>query len=80
VSPDIVRVWIRVIRDAVLYTVATTILATNLVLYVSRGEPPNLTWISAAAFFYGLVPALRADEWLMRSGRDGRNDGDEARH
>lgn len=57
-----------------LYTIATVIVCTNLILYVSRQEPPNVTWFAFAAFLYGLAPALRADEWLMRNG-NGKNGG-----
>lgn len=45
---------------------ATLILGTNLVLYAFYDESPSVTWISAAAALYGLAPALRADEWLLR--------------
>jgi hypothetical protein len=78
-SPDDARAWIRVVRDAVIYSLATVILVTNLVLYVTRAEPPNVTWIAAAAFFYGLAPALRADEWLLRGGKNGNGNGNGAK-
>ena len=72
-SPDLARAWIRVVRDAIIYSIATAIFATQLALYVTRSEEPNVTWITAAAFLYGLAPALRADEWLLRDGKKEAN-------
>lgn len=65
-SPERARAWLRVIRDGVIYAMATIILGVNVILYVTRSEPPNVTWIGAAVFLYGLAPALRADEWLLK--------------
>lgn len=70
-SPDEVRAWLRVIRDAVLYVSATVMLGTVIGLYIVRDEPPNVTLLAAAGFFFGLAPALRADEWLLRGGKNG---------
>lgn len=63
-------------RDAIIYSVATSIFATQLALYALRGVEPNVTWIAAAAFLYGLAPALRADEWLLKNGKqNGKQNG-----
>jgi len=78
VSPDEARAWIRVVRDAVIYTSATVMLGTVLVLYVIRDEDPSVTLIGASAFFFGLAPALRADEWLLRGGKNGNGNGAKA--
>ena len=71
-TPDLARAWLRVGRDILIYLMATIILSVSLVLYVVRDEPPDYLWIGAAAFLYGLAPALRADEWLLRNG-NGKN-------
>ncbi len=70
-SPDEARAWLRVIRDAIIYVAATVMLGTVIGLYILRDEDPNVTLLAAAAFFYGLAPALRADEWLLRGGKNG---------
>ena len=71
-TPELARAWLRVGRDILIYLMATVILTVSLVLYVVRDEPPDYLWIGAAAFLYGLAPALRADEWLLRNG-NGKN-------
>ena len=76
VTPELARAWLRVARDVLIYMMATVILGTSLALYVIRDEPPNYTYIAAALFLYGLAPALRADEWLFRNGKNGNGKKD----
>jgi drug/metabolite transporter (DMT)-like permease len=68
VSPEHVRAWIRVVRDAVLILAGTATFTVVLALYVVRDEPPNLTLIGAASAFFGLGVVLRADELIVRNG------------
>jgi drug/metabolite transporter (DMT)-like permease len=71
VSPEHVRAWIRVVRDAVLILAGTATFTVVLALYVVRDEPPNLTLIGAASAFFGLGVVLRADELIVRNGSNG---------
>lgn len=74
VHPDQVKEWLNVILLVILYTLGTVIVVTSLALYITRKEPPNITWLTFAAFLFGLIPSLRADEWLLRN-RGKRNEG-----
>lgn len=61
-------------RDVVIYALATAIVVVQLYRNLETGEPPNLSWLGVAAFFFGLVPAIRIDQWLFReNGKNGKN-------
>lgn len=72
-SPEVVRAWIRVIRDAVLVAAGTAMFATVIALYVIRREPPNLTLIGAAGACLGLGVLLRSGELIIRE--NGKSNG-----
>jgi len=65
-DPELVRVWIRVIRDVIIYSLATSAVLVQLYRNLRTGEPPNLAWLGFAAFLFGLVPAFRLDEWIFK--------------
>ena len=73
-TPEQARAWIRVIRDGILILAGSSIIGVSLILYVTRDEPPNVTWLGLAGVFFGLGAALRADEWLLRD-RNGSGNG-----
>lgn len=75
VSPERARAWIRVARDGLLILFGTATFATVLVLYIVRGEPPNLTLIGFATAAFGLGVVLRADELVVRGGNGNGNGG-----
>ena len=73
-TPDQIRIWLRVIRDAALVVFGSAIIIVQLWRNLQTGEPPNATWLAFAAFLFGLVPAFRFDEWLFR-GKNGNGNG-----
>lgn len=73
-EPELVRQWLRVGRDVVIYALATAAISVQLVRTFQDGAAPNVTWLGFAAFLFGLVPAIRADEWLFRGGERGNRD------
>jgi hypothetical protein len=74
-TPEGVRVWIRVCRDALLIVFGSAIILVQLYRNFTTGEPPNVTWLGFAAFLFGLVPAFRLDEWLFKGDRNGNGGG-----
>ena len=66
-DPEIVRAWIRIVRDLVIVAVATFILVHETV----TSRDPNPTLVGAGLVLLGIPPALRADEWLRRRDRNG---------
>lgn len=75
-NPDDVRTWLRLGRDFVVYGWASAIVAVQLYRNAAYGDPPNLSWLGFAAFLFGLVPAIRLDEWIFRSGNGRKHEND----
>jgi len=66
-DPEIVRAWIRILRDVAIVAVATFILVHETI----TSRDPNPTLVGAGLVLLGIPPALRADEWLRRKGPNG---------
>lgn len=68
-DPEIVRAWIRILRDLAIVAIAAFILIHETV----TSRDPNPTLVGAGLVLLGIPPALRADEWIRRKGN---NNGD----